>query len=288
VDRAHELFERAIVADPKSATALGGFATFLWRERRDVDRTQELYERAIVAGPKNAPALNNFANFLWKERREVDRAQGLYERSVTADPKNALVLYNFANFLRSERREVNRVQELYERAITADPKSAVILSSFATFLSEQRGEHDCARELYERSIIADPTDANTLGNLAHVLFLTGRRTTAIERLRQALMYVDASPEPVRSTLTPELAFYRALHLPEERDDALRELRSLVAKGARSPGWDFRAHALLAEKAGDVDAPLFLALADVLSGKADLATLAAFPRWTRGSPVPDKK
>lgn len=87
---------------------------------------------------------------------------------------------------------------------------------------------------------------------------------------------------VHATRRVELAFGRissSVHLPDEREDALRDLRDLVAKGTRSVNWNFRAHAAIAKNAGDVDAPLFFALAAVLSGKADAATLATFPRWT---------
>ncbi len=285
LNRAQEMFEHAIAANPKYANALCNFANFLRDERRDLDRAQEMFERAIAADPNNAKALGDFAIFLIRDRRDIDRAQEMFERAIAADPNNANTLGNFANFLRLERRDIDGAQELYERAIAADPKSVRALDQFAIFLQDERHDLDRAQELYERALRAAPTDADTLGNLAHLLFLTGRRPAAIGRLREAIAHADAAPEALKSSLASELAFYRAVHLPDERAAALRDLRALIAHGARSPGWNFRAHAALAEKAGDADAPLFAALADVLSGKADAATLATFPRWTDASPLP---
>jgi Tfp pilus assembly protein PilF len=282
LDRAQELYERAITVDPKNTNTFNDFANLMRAGRRDIDRAQELYERAIAIDPKNVNALNNFATFLHEDRRDLDRAQELYERAIAIDPKNVIALGNFATFLRLERRDIDRAQELYERATSIDPKNANILGNFATFLSEDRCDMNRAQNLYERAVVVDPKNANSLANLAHVLFLAGRRPAAIEWLREAIRQADTAPASLRS----EIAFYRAVHIPEERDDALHELRALIAQGARSPVWNFRAHALLAEKVGDADAPLFFALADVLSGKADAATLAAFPRWTQASPLTD--
>ncbi len=279
LDRAQELFERAIAADPKNPTALGSFARFLCNKRGDLDRAQELFERAIAADPKNPTALGSFASFFWHERGDLDRAQELFERAIAADPKNPLALRGFASFLWSERGELDRAQELFERATAADPKDASVLEEFARFLWQERRGPDRAQELYERAIAADPKNVNTLANFAHQLFAAGRRIAAIARLREAIKEAAAAPAPPELALASELAYYRAVHLPEERADALRALQALIAKGARSDGWDFRAHALLAQKAGDSDAPLFFALADTLSGTADASTLEAFPRWT---------
>ena len=38
------------------------------------------------------------------------------------------------------------------------------------------------------------------GNLAHLLFLTGRRPAAIERLRQAIAHADTAPAALKSEL----------------------------------------------------------------------------------------
>jgi Tfp pilus assembly protein PilF len=273
------LYERAIAADPKHASSLGNYALFLCDERRDLDRAQELFERALAADPMRASSLGNYASFLRVERRDLDRAQELYERAIAADPMRASSLGNYANFLCVERRDLDRAQELFERALAADPKDASSLGNYANFLCDERRDFDRAQELYERAIAISVTDIDTRANFAHALFLAGRRSRATEQLREAIKLGAAKPDAVPQALASEIAFYRAVHLSEERDDALRMLRTLVAKGALSRGWNFRAHTSLAETSGDPDAPLFAALADVLSGTAEASTLERFARWT---------
>ncbi|OSM01792.1 putative tetratricopeptide repeat protein,ATPase [Magnetofaba australis IT-1] len=184
-DRAQEMFERTISADPNNAIALGNFALFLQNERKEMDRAQEMFERAIAAEPNDADILGNFANFLWQERKEMDRALEMYERAIDADPNHANTLGNFANFLWQERKEMDRALEMYERAIDADPNDANTLGNFALFLQNERKEMDRAQEMFERAIDADPNHANTLGNFAVFLKMSARRWTALRRCTNA-------------------------------------------------------------------------------------------------------
>jgi Tfp pilus assembly protein PilF len=50
--------------------------------RKNYERAEELLERAIQADPQNAKFIGNYANFLTSIRKEHDRAELLYERAV--------------------------------------------------------------------------------------------------------------------------------------------------------------------------------------------------------------
>ncbi|WP_198010968.1 tetratricopeptide repeat protein, partial [Propionibacterium sp. oral taxon 192] len=63
-DRAEDMFERAIEADPTNAENLGNYAVFLADTQGNHDRAQEMYERAIKADPTDAKNLGNYATFL--------------------------------------------------------------------------------------------------------------------------------------------------------------------------------------------------------------------------------
>ena len=54
---------------------LGNYAVFLKNILKDYDRAQELYERALKADPNHASILGNYAIFLTDIRKEHDRAQ---------------------------------------------------------------------------------------------------------------------------------------------------------------------------------------------------------------------
>ena len=47
------MFERAITIDPNHTNNLGNYANFLKNVRREYDRAQEMYERAIDADPND-------------------------------------------------------------------------------------------------------------------------------------------------------------------------------------------------------------------------------------------
>ena len=70
-DRAEDLYERAIAADPDNANNLGNYATFLTDVRGEHDRAEDLYEQAIAADPDKANNLGNYATFLHRRARRA-------------------------------------------------------------------------------------------------------------------------------------------------------------------------------------------------------------------------
>jgi Tfp pilus assembly protein PilF len=260
-DRAQELFERAIAADPNNAIYLDNYAIFLTDVRREHDRAQELYERAIAADPNNAHMLGSYAIFLTDVRREHDRARELFERAIAADPNNAHVLGSYAIFLKNVRREHDRAQELYERAIAADPNNANNLGNYAIFLTYVRRDYDRAQELYERTIAADPNNANNLGNYARLLLERHQDARAFALIDRALKASGDSDDSLRA----ELWLYLAALGPDDlRDEALSSLGKLVDAGVRSPGWNVSGIVARAEAEGHVEMRRLAQLADELT------------------------
>ena len=98
-DRAQEMYERAIAANPNNAHGLGSYAAFLKNVRGDHDQTEKMLNRAIDADPNNANNLGNYASFLTDVRHEHDRAQAMFERAIDADPNNANNLGNYSQLL---------------------------------------------------------------------------------------------------------------------------------------------------------------------------------------------
>ena len=49
------------------------------------DRAEEMYERAIEADPNHAYSLRNYARFLQYVRHDYDRAEEMYRRFIEAD-----------------------------------------------------------------------------------------------------------------------------------------------------------------------------------------------------------
>ena len=96
-NRAQDMFEQAIKADPTNTDNLGDYATFLWIIRGNYDRAQNMYEQAIKTDPTNAHNLNNYALFLITIRDDHDHAQNIYEQAIKTDPTNTHNLGNYVS-----------------------------------------------------------------------------------------------------------------------------------------------------------------------------------------------
>jgi Tfp pilus assembly protein PilF len=233
-DRAEELYERAIAAEPEHANNLNNYAVFLKTSRGDLEGAEKLYERAMAADPEHANTLGNYAIFLETVRDDRERAEELFERAIAADPEHANNLGAYALFLKRVRRDHDRAEELFERAIAADPEHAHNLGNYAIFLTDVRRDHDRAEELFERAIAADPEHANNLGNYARLLLERGDDARALELIRQSFLHAGERDDPLRA----ELWLYLGALGPEDgRDHALASLAALLERGVRSPGWE---------------------------------------------------
>ena len=155
-------FLRKITAESTpNSNSFGLYAFFLTDVRREYDRAQDMYERAITADPANARNLGNYAVFLKNVRRDYDRAQAMYERAITADPNHANNLGNYAVFLKNVRRDYDRAQAMYERAITADPNHANNLGNYSQLLFAT-GRDKSAIALVTRALPLAGTDEKPL------------------------------------------------------------------------------------------------------------------------------
>ncbi|WP_158089521.1 tetratricopeptide repeat protein [Magnetofaba australis] len=121
MDRALEMFERAIDADPNHANTLGNFALFLKNVRKDMDRAQEMYERAIATDPSHADILDSYAIFLTNVRQDFPRALELYDRAIELDPKEANCVANSAHCLLAMERLEEGLEKL-RAAFSMKPK----------------------------------------------------------------------------------------------------------------------------------------------------------------------
>ena len=96
---ADEFLRKITAESTPNSNSFGLYAFFLTDVRREYDRAQDMYERAITADPANARNLGNYAVFLKNVRRDYDRAQAMYERAITADPNHANNLGNYSQLL---------------------------------------------------------------------------------------------------------------------------------------------------------------------------------------------
>lgn len=261
--------------------ATGPMRWWQWRHlaeaEPDLDKRAAIYREAVEVLPNDVAMLNEAAVFF--SRRGSDEAAGLFEHSLRLSPGDADVLGNYAVFLKNVPKDYDRAQELYERALKAAPEHADILGNYAVFIKNVRKDYGRAQELFERALKAAPEDADNLGNYAAFLLARGERDRGLATLDRAVGKLsDGEP----SGLNVEVWFYAFLHAPPERHaEALGKLKALVARGVRSPGWDFSENVSRAVQDGHPEAPWLEKLPKVLDGDAEPATLADWPAWQPG-------
>ena len=275
-DGAEEHFRRALQADPNDIGALGNFATFLRNVRGDYDGAEEHYKRALEADSNHANNLGNYASFLTDIRGDHDGAEKHYKRALEVDPNHADHVGTYANFLRNVRGDYDGAGEHYKRALEADSNHANNLGNYASFLTTVLGDRDGAEVHFKRSLEADPNHANNLGNYAGLLLGGGRLNEGMESLARAMSAPDFQKV---SGLQAECWFYLYANGPaERRDEALMELKRVLADGDRSPGWDLSANLAWALENAHPAGDWLPILAEVIADEAEIRSLDGWPEW----------
>lgn len=251
----------------------GAYAFFLAHIFPDHDRAQDMFEQAIKADPTNTDILDDYALFLTDTRRDDDRAQEIFEQTIEANPTDAFNLGTYANFLTDTRRDYDRAQNMFEQAIKADPNNADILGNYALFLKNIRRDHDRAQNMYEQAIKTDPTNAIALGNYAQLLFATGQDEAATALATRALSLAGPNEKP----LVAECHFYLFAHSPEHRHESGEKLRDLLAAGVTTGSWSFEPNVERLRREEDPRHDLVRDVADAL-GSGDTHTLETWGEW----------
>ena len=251
--------------------ALNNYAILLER-KGDTEEAENYYKRAIEADPKCALALNNYG-LLLKRKGNTEEAEIYYKKAIEADPKYARALHSYAILLEGKG-NTEEAEIYYKKAIEADPKDATALSNYGVLL-ERKGNTEEAEIYHKRAVEADPKDANAKANLAHMYFLQKKMDTALELLRNA-----ESLAPQEKPLKVEMLFYRLAYDPEAWPVRLKDMRDLLADGARSPDWPLDNHAENAKSLEHPNVELLLAIANVASKGAPLSSLESFDQWPK--------
>lgn len=170
------------------------------------------------------------------------------------------------------------LRPLYKFLAEQVPVDSDQLHSIGLRLFEENDE--LCEIAFARLATAFPDDVNILGNHAMFLFAQGKHSEGTEFLNRA--FSSAGQFPV---LLAELHFYAYAHLWQESPNALPFLKRLLQSGARSPNWPLDRNVAQAKSQGHPHPDLVAALAEVISNKAPIASLDAFPVWQATQALP---
>lgn len=250
--RAHEYFQRAIVADPSSAeahagaalalvqlTALGGVAPHL-----AIPEVQSLAKRALHLEEGNALALAASGAALLIKGQDLAQADRYYRRALEREPNSVTIRYGYS-YLKLALSDLDGARALIEEALRIDPASPRIGTQYGTIFYYQR-DYLRAAEEFRRVLHREPGYALAHYYLALSLGFLGEADEALANL-------DAS------RLNPDVL-------------ATDRVWLLAMRGDPAPARELLAERQHLVESGKLDASVNLLLAATL-GEKDLATAA---------------
>jgi len=169
-DASEREYRACLEIEPSNPLALGNFALFVHKVRRDRVQALSLFERAVKEHPSHVAILIKFAG-VRKACGDLDGAQELYQRASQLEgPTNGDARGAYAVFLHSVRSDsAVQAEAMYASAAEADPLHANNLSNFGLFLSDVKGDLASAELRYLQALGADPLHANACYNYAVLL-----------------------------------------------------------------------------------------------------------------------
>ena len=175
--------------------AMGNYAMFLHKVRRDKVGALRQFLAATNAYPSHSAILVKFASFK-KYCGDLDGAEELFKKAVEVASKlpgeqQGDALGAFAVFLHAVRQDVSRARDMYERAAAADPSHANNLSNFGLFLCDVAHEPASAEAMYEAALEAEPDHANAAYNYAVLLDSALKDVPRAEAMYRRVLECDA-------------------------------------------------------------------------------------------------
>ena len=242
-------------------------------EKEEVDRLREAFNKAIKEFGSWWGVVLEADKY---EKNDPKKADFIYQEGLKEFPGSVELCGNYALFLKNIRKDYDRAEEYYRRALERDPDHATNLGNYAIFLENIRKDYDRAEEYYRKALERDPDNAANLGNYAG--FLLGRGN------EKGFSFLEKASKSARyqsdTSLLLECLFYQYAHSKDEhsQEESLKEIKSSLQEGIRSPGWDLSDNVERAAKDGHPHPDFLNKLAGVISEEIDIKELENFKPW----------
>jgi tetratricopeptide (TPR) repeat protein len=158
-------------ADSTNLRCLRAYAIFLERIKStcpaSMDKAEDLYRRALRVAPESVEVLNSFASFLQairaSDKPSLHLAEALLQKAKRVNPDDTLVMANYARLLLEKLFKFDEALAQYQKLIKSDPGDITNCLSAATILhysnhklrhGDSEGRLERAAELYRTAIKA--------------------------------------------------------------------------------------------------------------------------------------
>ncbi|CAM9862822.1 unnamed protein product [Ectocarpus sp. 4 AP-2014] len=193
--KAEGLYKRALRINDRDALAMGNYAVFLHKIKRDHRAAATAYKKAVEAHPTHSSILCKYGGFVKHLENDYEKAKTLFEAAIAANPSHAESLGNLAVLLHGQPCTsaplLDKIEGLYKRAVHADPVNANNFSNFGLFLAEKRGDVVGAEALYKKARAIDPFHANSIYNYAVLLDSSLKQQERAEAMYRQCLAVNS-------------------------------------------------------------------------------------------------
>lgn len=176
------------------------------QRRGDVNRAKELYARALDRDPRNADLYNNIGT-LYRTTGELDRAEDSYRRAIAINPRLAAAWSNLGVLLDAKGRRKEAISAL-QQAVAIEPSNAGTKVNLA-LQYHAAGLYSDARRLLEEAIGSNPAMPEAQYALARTLEAQGDRNGAIQHYGLFLSISNGRFPQLERQVTQHLAILRA-------------------------------------------------------------------------------
>ncbi|MEJ2129421.1 MAG: tetratricopeptide repeat protein [Woeseiaceae bacterium] len=121
-DKVHEYADTALAIDPRNANAMFAKANAVWVAESDIDKATELYSRALEVDPNHTGALG-WLSFLRLSQGRYEEGIDLAKRALALDPLSVVAMRSLGDAYRLAGRREEAIAT-YETALEMQPDTA--------------------------------------------------------------------------------------------------------------------------------------------------------------------
>ncbi|MEA3466974.1 MAG: tetratricopeptide repeat protein [Thermodesulfobacteriota bacterium] len=132
VDEAIECLEKCLVIDDQANQPMINLGAIYFGQG-NLDKAQEMNEMAIAAQPEFSAQAHANLGLIWQQRNELDKSIAAYEKAIQYDSKLATVWMNLTSVL-TMKGEDDRALKAARKATELEPDSALAQNNLAVAL----------------------------------------------------------------------------------------------------------------------------------------------------------
>ena len=124
-EEAYHCYDSALVYNPSNILVLNNYAYYLSEENKELDKAEQMSQRTIIAEPNNATYLDTYAWILYKQER-YEEALTYIERALATDSVASDVLYEHAGDICYRMGDTARAVSYWKQALEVQRKAEAV------------------------------------------------------------------------------------------------------------------------------------------------------------------